>query len=343
MHGGPGEGVSGSFGRARSPGAEPGAGPAGGRDGPRRFWRLLAAAWLVPLGSLAQNAAGPGQQFVGMQVCQGCHAEITSDFHRNPHFTAKSLDGPPSTVVGCEGCHGPGFLHVISADTEKIVGFSSLAPDEAQDICLRCHSGDFGKMHIRRSAHLTGDVGCASCHSIHGSGGHERLLASEEREVCYACHQEIRPRFSMPFKHRVNEGAMDCSDCHNPHGSPLATWGTAHTPRMVSTAFGNDQPCTRCHADKRGPFVHEHPPVREEGCQSCHDPHGSTNARMLLRPTVFTMCLECHSDIAGFGTRAEGIPAPGPFFHNLADPSFRECVLCHSRIHGSNVDRWFRR
>ncbi len=198
-------------------------------------------------------------------------------------------------------------------------------------------------MHIRRSVHLTGEIGCTTCHSIHGPLKHRPLLVANEREVCYSCHREIEAQFNMPFKHRVNEGAMECSDCHNPHGSGIATWRTAHLPRMVSQALGNDIPCTKCHSDKRGPFVHEHPPVRVDGCPVCHNPHGSVNARLLNRPTAFVLCLECHNDVMGFGFRDGGIPGPAAWFHNLADPAFRECVVCHSRIHGSNADPKFRR
>lgn len=285
----------------------------------------------------------PGQQFLGSQICQGCHAAVWDGFPRNPHFKSVAKGGLPAARTGCEGCHGPAGFHVISADNGEIVKFPEIEPSQAQEVCLRCHSGDFGKMHVRRSAHLTGEVGCTSCHSIHGAREPGPLLAKEERSVCYDCHREIEARFNMPFKHRVNEGAIDCTDCHNPHGSPVATWKSAFSPRMVSHGLGNDIACTKCHSDKRGPFVHEHPPVRVEGCTACHNPHGSTNARLLNRPSAFTLCLECHNEVGGFGLRAEGIASPSPWFHNLADPSFRDCVLCHSRIHGSNADSKFRR
>ena len=285
----------------------------------------------------------PGQQFLGSQVCQGCHPTVWKGFPGNPHFKSVAQGGRPAARTGCEGCHGPAGYHVIDPDNGKIVKFPEIEPSQAQDVCLRCHGEDIGKMHVRRSAHLTGEVGCTSCHSIHGAHEPGPLLASEQRSVCYGCHREIEARFNMPFKHRVNEGAMECTDCHNPHGAPLATWRTAHSPRMVSHGLGNDIACTKCHSDKRGPFVHEHPPVRVEGCPACHNPHGSTNARLLNRPSAFTLCLECHNDIGGFGLRAEGILPPSPWFHNLADPAFRDCVLCHSRIHGSNADSKFRR
>jgi DmsE family decaheme c-type cytochrome len=169
------------------------------------------------------------------------------------------------------------------------------------------------------------------------------LLVKTERETCYGCHLEIRARFELPFKHRVNEGAIDCTDCHNPHGAPVATWRTAQSPQMVTHALGNDIACVKCHSDKRGPFVYEHAPVRVEGCTMCHNPHGSVNPRLLARPATFTLCLECHNNVMGFGTREEGVPAPSRSSHNLANPAFQNCLNCHVRIHGSNVDALFRR
>ncbi len=284
-----------------------------------------------------------GQQYLGSQICQGCHSAVWEGFPSNPHFKSVAQANRPAERTGCEGCHGPAGFHVFDANNGKIVRFPEIEPSQAQEVCLRCHSEDFGKLHVRRSAHLTGEVGCTSCHSIHSPHESGPLLADEQRHVCYDCHREIEARFNMPFKHRVNEGAMDCTDCHNPHGAAIATWRTAHSPRMVSQGLGNDIACTKCHSDKRGPFVHEHPPVRLEGCPACHNPHGSTNARLLNRPAAFTLCLECHSDVMGFGLRADGIRPPTPWFHNLADPAFRDCVLCHSRIHGSNADPKFRR
>ena len=321
------------------------AGPPGARKMIGSVAKRIATLLVVVATPTAfgQDEAQPQPQFVGNRICQPCHPQVWRDFIRNPHFQSIALENEPPERTGCEGCHGPGGLHVVNADKEKIIRFPLLAPSVAQDRCLRCHSDDFGKLHIRRSAHMTAEVGCSSCHSIHGSHPIGPLLSANQREVCYACHQEIRTRFDMPFKHRVNEGAMDCTDCHNPHGAPIATWRAGRAPRMVSQAFGNDLPCTKCHTDKRGPFLHEHPPVRVEGCPSCHAPHGSTNPRLLGRPAVFTLCLECHGDSTEFGLRGEGILGPGRVFHNLADPAFRDCVLCHSRIHGSNADSLFRR
>lgn len=303
---------------------------------------MCAGALSAEEGS-ASTAASAENKFIGSEACKACHPDVWHTFHRNPHFQSVALENRPPERTGCEGCHGPGDLHVKGmGDTSKIIRFGELAPHEVLGNCLECHSKDFGKMQIRRSQHSTGEVSCVSCHSIHSSPQVRFLLADKQREVCYECHLEIRSRFNLPFKHRVNEGAIDCTDCHNPHGTPTATWGVGHRPRMVSHAFGNDAACLGCHTDKRGPFLHEHPPVRVEGCTFCHNPHGSTNARLLTRPAVFTMCLECHNAVMGFGP-GERIPSPNRSRHNLADPAFQNCINCHNRIHGSNSDPLFRR
>ncbi len=304
---------------------------------------LLSLALLLPGMAVAQPQSQPNA-FVGSQACQACHPDLWHGFNRNPHFQSIAQAKEPQEKTGCEGCHGPGEAHIKGlGDKTKITVFPALAPNHVIDTCLTCHAKDFGKMNIRRSAHTTAEVSCTGCHSIHHSQGVRNLLANEQREVCYDCHRDVQARFELPFKHRVNEGAIDCTDCHNPHGAPAATWATAQSPRMVSHAFGNDIACVKCHTDKRGPFVHEHPPVRVEGCATCHNPHGSTNPRLLNRPAVFTLCLECHNDVMGFGPTQDGIPNPNRTLHNLAEPRFQNCVTCHTRIHGSNNDSLFRR
>ena len=301
---------------------------------------------LLLFGALACGVTAAWAQdgvFLGSQACQACHPDVWQAFPRNPHFHSVALGRETPDRTGCEGCHGPGGAHVAAAgDKTKIVRFGDLAPPAVLDNCLTCHAKDFGKLEIRRSAHSTAEVSCTSCHTIHGADDRRALLAERQEQVCYACHLEVRAQFDLPFKHRVNEGAVLCSDCHNPHGAPTATWGVARSP-MVRQAFGGDIACVGCHTDKRGPFVHEHPPVRVEGCAACHAPHGSPNARLLTRPAAFGLCLECHTGVEGFGVRGEGVAIPTPGFHNLADPKFQNCVVCHARIHGSNADPLFRR
>jgi DmsE family decaheme c-type cytochrome len=295
---------------------------------------------LLLSGALAHGAAA---EYTGSAACRTCHPAQWLNFYKNPHSrTMQSLSEAPERT-GCESCHGPGSEHIAGrGDKSKIVAFSVLQPGQVVANCLTCHAESLGRAAIRRSAHTLAQVACNSCHSIHRAQTAKFLLAKEQREVCYGCHKNVRAQFSLPFKHRVNEGFMDCTDCHNPHGAAAAGWTMGHRPRMVEAGLGNEEPCMKCHTDKRGPFAFEHAAVRVDGCGSCHAPHGTANARLLKRPATFTLCLECHSGQGGFGRQANGI-ALTPSFHDMSDPKYRNCTTCHVRIHGSNGDARFLR
>lgn len=295
----------------------------------------------------AQNKIPPG--YAGSNACRGCHADLAASFFRNAHFKTSVDAEVPFEKKGCESCHGPGRAHIEGkGDKSKIIAFSRLSAKETLDNCLQCHSKQISRANSRRSSHTTADVACNSCHNIHKAATPKQLLAKPQTELCYTCHANIRAQFSMPVKHRVNEGFMQCSDCHNPHGADAPTWRMSARPRMMAHGLQNEEPCLKCHVDKRGPFVFEHAAVRVDGCGSCHMPHGSMNARLMRRPQVFTMCLECHSGLGstvaggGFGRQDDNIKLT-PSSHSLTDPKYQNCTLCHTKIHGSNAHERFLR
>ena len=291
----------------------------------------------------AQQPPASPSSFVGSNVCRTCHPDIWATFYKNPHYKSIASGKEAPDRTGCEGCHGPGKAHVEARGGKAtIVAFSELQPKQVLDNCLRCHAETLSRANIRRSTHTLNDVVCSNCHSIHKSPVPKFLLAQRQTDLCYGCHTDVRGQFSMPFKHRVNEGFMTCTDCHNPHGAFAPTWRMASRPRMMEQALANEEPCLKCHSEKRGPFVYEHEPVRVEGCETCHYPHGSTNSRLLRRPVVFTMCLECHNGAGNFGRQNAGVLTLTPS-HNLADPRYQNCTTCHVRVHGSNADPLFLR
>jgi len=301
------------------------------------------ALLFLPLLLQGQTAPKPANQYVGSEVCKTCHADVWLNFHRNPHYKSIASGKELPAQTGCEGCHGPGGDHVAARGGKATIGaFSNFTPGQTLEACLGCHSKDLSKANIRRSPHTEADVVCTNCHSIHKAATPKFLLAKVQKDLCYTCHASERAQFEMPSKHRVNEGVVQCSDCHNPHGSSAATSRMAGSSAMLQPAFDNEEPCLKCHVDKRGPFVFEHPSVRVEGCQACHVPHGSMNAKLLRRPVVFTMCLECHNGAGTFGRENLGV-FQTPATHNLLDPKYQRCTLCHVRIHGSNSDPTFLR
>ncbi len=299
---------------------------------------------LLILMAFTPRAQTASSGFVGSEACKTCHSDVWFNFYKNPHYRSIAAGNLPPERTGCEGCHGPGKAHIEARGGKTTIprAFSLMKPAQILDTCLTCHAKDFSRANIRRSSHTQADVVCSNCHSIHKSTTPKFLLARKQADLCYSCHAEIRAQFEMPVKHRVNEGFMQCSDCHNPHGTFAPTWGSGQRPRMVEQGPGNDETCVKCHADKRGPFAFEHPPVHIEGCETCHYPHGSMNTRLLRRPVVYTICLECHNGAGTFGREGTGVIAQSST-HNMFDPRYHNCTACHVRIHGSNSDPTFLR
>jgi DmsE family decaheme c-type cytochrome len=286
----------------------------------------------LPLCAFAQDAPTQQNKFAGSTACNTCHPDVSLNFFKNRHLQ-----------TGCEGCHGPGAAHIAAKGGKATIrAFSLMGPDQVLNTCLECHSKDISRTNIRRSEHTEADVVCSNCHSIHKAQTPRFLLARQQTQLCYTCHVSVRAQFDMPVKHRVNEGVVQCTDCHNPHGPVAPTWGTGTGTAMLAPARDNEMPCMKCHVDKRGPFVFEHASVRVDGCGTCHAPHGSTNAKLLRRPVVFTVCLECHNGAGTFGTQNSSVVTQSAS-HNLLDPKYQKCTLCHVRIHGSNTDPTFLR
>ncbi len=282
--------------------------------------------------------------YVGNNACKTCHSDLWQPFFRNAHFKSVASGTQPPEQTGCEGCHGGGKDHVEAKGGRRTIprAFSLMNARQSLDACLACHTKDWGRAEIRRSSHTQADIACNSCHSIHKSQTPKYLLVKKHTDLCYGCHTNIRAQFAMPTKHRVNEGFMSCTDCHNPHGAASPGWRMGARPRMVQTGADGEQPCFKCHADKRGPFAFEHVSTRVDGCESCHLPHGSLNPRLLRRPLVFTVCLECHNGAGSFGRQGDGIALQSGS-HNMTDPKYQNCTTCHVRLHGSNADRLFLR
>jgi DmsE family decaheme c-type cytochrome len=297
------------------------------------FWTgqwVKAAGGKKSQAAVRQNpsAASP-EDFVGAETCETCHTDLAKKFAEDPHSRLALTHGGKG--VTCEICHGPGKAHVESGgDVTKIFQFSKASPRVADAKCLTCHAGTHP--NFEHTAHGEAGIGCASCHSEHKFASEENLLKVSQPKLCYGCHTDTKAAFAQPFHHKVDEGLMTCTDCHNPHGSFNGT--LQHPASMLHRGTGGDIVCVKCHSETAGPFVYEHPPIRTEGCQGCHYPHGSPNPRLLTRNNVNQLCLQCHT--ASMNFTAPGVPS----FHNQAN-QYQACTVCHSQIHGSNTDPVF--
>lgn len=172
------------------------------------------------------------------------------------------------------------------------------------------------------SVHERNDVACASCHTIH-THRDPVSIASEQPEVCFDCHKKERADIYKASSHPIRYGKMTCSDCHEPHDS--------NGPSLLTHATLNET-CYTCHAEKRGPYLWEHPPAVED-CSLCHNPHGS-NHMALLNKRAPLLCQDCHSRLGHPSVQrtANGLAGNMPSAYLLSG----SCMNCHSQVHGSN-------
>ena len=298
--------------------------------------------------SNSNGAKGTGANGEDSSRCRSCHKAEFTKLGKTVHSSGD-----------CSQCHGSGTAHADAEEaahgdevktvlaTKLIFSFHGTSKQNS-DRCMGCHQTGKLQQGFPHSEHAAHGVSCNSCHSAHlvnevrdQSKGNlqniqarifqvyaqpdeaqwlrNNLLKSAQPALCYSCHGTIQGKFALPVHHRVPEGFMKCSDCHNAHGS------SNHASLINRTT----ETCVGCHREKGGLFLHEHPAGKIDGCITCHDPHGSVNRALLVRREGRELCLQCHT---GFHSQA-AVP-----HSKLSFQTSGECVRCHVTIHGSNFD-----
>lgn len=305
--------------------------------------RILRGAWTLALSFAlcalitAPTRAAEGD-FVGASTCLGCHAgheAFKENLHTKAMFNAKGI----AFEKTCETCHGAGAKHAAAGGDKADPGFATIKNPatvkaaEASATCLQCHSGG-QRMHWAGSTHDMKNVSCVNCHGMHAekaNGGKAPLLKfANAAESCFQCHAEKKAQIRKSAHMPLVEGKMGCTGCHNPHGSPA--------DKLMAKNTVNET-CYQCHQDKRGPFMWDHAPVREN-CATCHDPHGSHNEKMLITRAPL-LCQRCH--VGGrHPATAYGQTAADTQSSRL---QYKGCVNCHFAVHGSNhpSGKWLNR
>lgn len=284
---------------------------------------LVWLSWPAIAGAERGRANPPDSQqqgYVGAETCLTCHEGYDTGVNKSRHAFAKD-PRTPAAAQGCESCHGPGDAHVQDPATVKPKNFKKLAAAETTETCTTCHNRGEHAMW-KGSAHDTRNMSCTACHSVHTPGTEKGFLkAKSQTAQCATCHTDKANKLDRSGHMPVREGKMECMSCHNVHGSK--------NTRLLRAGFTVNESCASCHADKRGPFMWEHAPVRDS-CVTCHDPHGSSNERMLVAKAPF-LCQRCHNH-----TRHPSTIYDAAQLKTSNRVFSRACVTCHAQIHGSN-------
>lgn len=267
----------------------------------------------------------------------------------SPHLCARSI----ATVVvavwtgalALVAASGPSLTIAPSpptpVPTQRPAARPATAPQAAGDFagtdtCIGCHDGE-GKsinqsLHGKAQNPRTPAGSGQTCESCHGPGkthadnptpdNIKRFTPKSGREAsetCLACH--TRGAHVQWNASAHNARNLTCTTCHSAH-SPKSEQAQLKTASVSET-------CATCHKTQAFKARRSgHMPLREGkmDCVSCHNPHGSTNVKMLkVGNWVNESCLSCHTE------------KRGPFLWEHA--AGREaCSSCHDP-HGSNHDR----
>jgi len=302
---------------------------------------LVAALTTLLLANGPLEASDPApttdNQAREVQSCLAaeCHAYRMA-FKQSPHsaLDSQGLAKDVGASSSCAACHGEPIRRQKQSG-EWLCDFETFAfnegdlPAAKSRRCQTCHAGEHPG--FASSEHARAGLACTDCHDVHGRD-HGRWPLQKEITVfdgsalqseapsatCARCHSDVFAEFGYKDRHRLQEGIIQCTSCHDPH---------ERQSRMALGGFNHER-CGRCHTDKGGPYVFEHGSLRVEGCTACHSPHGSPNRHMLNFQAVAELCYSCHVTVPVFHTRF------------TLDS---QCTNCHSSIHGSQLDPNFLR
>jgi len=137
--------------------------------------------------------------------------------------------------------------------------------------------------------------------------------AAAAADGCVGCHEKYER-----FENRHEAMNRGCEACHSvPHD--LTTNSFPQGSRPFGLISEVPELCYTCHDKKQYEFASPHPAM-QKGCTACHNPHGSSQPKLMSRPDP-DLCFDCH-DPADYNKAV------------LHQPMTEGCLKCHAP-HGS--------
>lgn len=226
------------------------------------------------------------------------------------------------------------FCAASLATAADRVTSEKLAADKA---CTKCHDENEKKpiLSIYQTRHgVLADPATPTCVSCHGASTEHASAPVEVKDrkrtdvifsgkglssaqaragACVACHAGGKQMHWAGSEHASRD--VVCSSCHVVHA--------AKDPILARET--EPDKCFSCHQTQRAQIhrMSAHP-VKDGnmGCSECHNAHGSTGPKLLVKNSVNETCFTCHAE------------KRGPFLWEHA-PASDNCSTCHTP-HGSN-------
>jgi len=257
-------------------------------------------------------APGLSAQYVGHQVCAGCHPQESTGQSRAGH--AHALAPAPKDAIG-QWAFGAGskaitYVSQLDRDTyiehglsyypaRKAIGitpghtnsegrrYRTFEPAATALRCFRCHST--GPLNLGGAHQIEVSETGVHCESCHGPGqdhvksagasgtifNPKRLTPPELNEFCGTCHRKAGDisDWSNSWNVRHQPAYLSQSACFRKSGA--LTCVSCHDPHapLARASQQYDTRCSGCHAG-----VRHRSAVGSKACVACHMPQVATNA-----------------------------------------------------------------
>jgi DmsE family decaheme c-type cytochrome len=233
--------------------------------------------------------------------------------------------------AACTRCHDESEALPILSIYQTAHGVKA---DERTPSCTGCHG--------ESTKHLGGNVegkGRPSPDVIFVKHNFPLSAANDRAEKCIVCHDGTARTHWEGSQHQLNNVA--CNDCHKVH----------QAKDKVRDKKTQSEVCYACHKEQRAEThkISTHPlAAGKVACSDCHNPHGSTAAKLMVKDTLNETCYTCHAE------------KRGPFLwehssvvddcsnchtpHGSTKPALLKarvpwlCQECHSGDHGAAVN-----
>jgi DmsE family decaheme c-type cytochrome len=244
-----------------------------------------------------------------------------------------------------------GWRRLFSIAFFPLLFFASPALAQAQtdtvyvggaEPCQRCHPKQFesfatskmGVLFLKGPRNAKEALACEACHGAAAahvaSAGAQRLSpfiaftkrdpapAAQRSAACLQCHTQGAVGLWRGGQHEIR--GVACTDCHSIHAPD----------QKVLSKLTQAEVCFGCHKAQRAQTrrISTHPlavtslaSTAKMACSDCHNPHGSTGPKLLVKNSVNETCYTCHPE------------RRGPFLWEHA-PVVDDCTSCHAP-HGS--------
>jgi len=264
-----------------------------------------------------------------------------------------------------------GFGPSQAADAVAAAPSSSITAEALKQdaVCTRCHDESETRpvLSIYQTKHGNrADPAAPKCTSCHGAsekhvaggkgpgsasrpapdvlfkakgGAYPPSAAATQVEACIGCHRDGKRGHWDGSQHQSRD--VPCAACHSVH--------VKNDP--VLTKASQPEVCFACHKTERAQThrVSTHPiDAGKMACSDCHNPHGTTGPKLLVKNSVNDTCYTCHAEKRGpflwehgpvtddctnchtphGSTNASLLKARPPFL----------CQQCHSGDHGAQVN-----